>query len=253
MNILCSSLPNDRDMIHALGSVAVPTILFTDCCFGSVDGKIVCIERKKIGDMAQCVNDGRFLHQMQTCKENGGDILCLILEGRYRRNPEDGWLEIPVWGINPHTMRRAEVWQPVKPAMQFSRFDQYLTELVRDADIIIKHAEDVRGTADVIRALYKNFQTLPDQHQSLKQFFKSPAPSVQLARPGLVRRVAAELSGLGWEWSAVVDKHFHSVREMVNADRSTWAGLEIRSSSGRKMRLGAKRAEKIVKSLGGSD
>ena len=115
----------------------------------------------------------------------------------------------------------------------------------------VKHTENVRGTADAILALYQNFQTPADQHQSLNQIFKPPTPSVQLVRPSLVRRVASELPGVGWEWSAVVADRFKSVRGMVAADVDTWAGLERTSSSGKKRRLGKKVATKIMESLGG--
>jgi len=247
--IYTSDLPNDQDMIKALGSTAAPVNLFTDACFSSVDNKVVAVERKKIGDMASCVLDGRFLFQMQNCKEAGADYLCLILEGRYRRNPEDGLLEIPVWGFNPRTQKRAEVWEPVRPAMQFSRFDQYLTELQRDVGIIVKHTENVRGTADTILALYQNFQTPINRHQSLNQVFKPAAPSVQLVKPSLVRRVASELDGIGWEWSKVVTDRFKSVRDMVEADVDVWAGLEKVSENGKKRRLGKKTAERVFSSL----
>ena len=249
--IYCSDLRNDQDMIKALGSMAIPVNLFTDACFASVDEKLVCVERKKIGDLVACITNGRFLFQMQNCKEAGADYLCLILEGRYRRNPDDGLLEVPVWGFNPRTNHRAEVWEPVKPTMMFSRFDQYLTELQRDVGIIVKYTENVRGTADVILALYQNFQTPQDGHHSLNQIFKPPTPSVQLVRPSLVRRIASELNGIGWEWSAVVADRFKSVKEMVSADVAIWSGLEKEYGNGKKRRLGKKTAEKIVKSLGG--
>ena len=237
-------------MIRALGSMAIPVSLFTDACFSSIDGKVIACERKKIGDMASCVLDGRFIFQMQNCKAANSDYLILILEGRYRRNLDDGLLEVPVWGINGRG-NRAEIWKPVQPTTMFSRFDQYLTELQRDAGIIVKHTENVRGTADVILALYQNFQTPADQHHSLNQIFKPPTPSVQLVRPSLLRRIASELPGLGWEWSKVVADKFASVREMVDADVSVWAGLEKVSENGKKRRLGKKTAEKIVKVLGG--
>lgn len=238
-------------MIRALGSMAIPVPLFTDACFSSIDGKVIACERKKIGDMASCVLDGRFLFQMQNCKEAGADYLVLILEGRYRRNPDDGLLEVPVWGINGRG-NRAEIWKPVQPTTMFSRFDQYLTELQRDAGIIVKHTENVRGTADVILALYQNFQTPADGHHSLKSIFKPPMPVVQLVRPSLIRRIACDLDGIGWEWSKVVADRFTSVREMVSADVSVWAGLEKVSENGKKRRLGKKVAEKVVRSLGGT-
>jgi ERCC4-type nuclease len=236
-------------MIKAIGSMAIPVPnLFTDACFSSIDEKLVCIERKKIGDLCSCILDGRFLFQMQNCKSAGSDYLCLVLEGRYRRNPDDGILEIPVWGINSRG-NHAEVWKPVQPTMMYSRFDQYLTEIQRDAGIIFKHTENVHGTADAILALYQNFQTPPDQHNSLHQIFKAPTPTVQLVRPSLVRRIASELKGIGWEWSAIVADRFKSVEEMVNADVATWSELEKVSNTGKRRKLGKKVAMKIVSSL----
>jgi len=244
--IYTSNLPNDQDLIKALGSMAVPVSLFTDTCFSSVDGKVIAIERKKVGDMASCILDGRFLFQMQNCKEAGADYLVLILEGRYRRNPDDGLLEVPVWVpfVNAGGYRkRREEWQPVKPSIMFGRFDQYLTELQRDVGIIVKHTENVRGTADTILALYQNFQTPPDQHQSLNQIFKPPTPSVQLVKPSLVRRVASELPGIGWGRSGVVAERFLTIRAMVDADWKEWASLDG---------IGKKTAQKVVQALGES-
>jgi len=226
--IYTSDLPNDQDMIKALGSMAIPAPLFTDACFSSVDGKVIAVERKKIGDLCQCINDGRFIFQMQNCKEAGADYLVLILEGRYRRNPEDGILEIPIWlpFVNAKgQQKRREEWQPVQPTMMFSRFDQYLTELQRDVGIIVKHTENVRGTANVILALYQNFQTPQDGHQSMHQMFKPPTPTVQLVRPSLVRRVASELKGVGWNRSGDVANHFHSVSTMTGASEDDWKAI----------------------------
>jgi len=248
--LFCTNEPNDTDLVRTLGSSAIAVPLFTDCCFSSVDEKLVAVERKKIGDMANCVLTGRFLFQMQNCKAATSDYLILILEGRYRRNPEDGLLEIPVWGFNPRTSKRCEVWELVRPTIQFSRFDQYLTEIQRDAGIIVKHTENVRGTADVILALYQNFQTPQSEHQSLKQIFKPPTPTVQLIPPSLVRRIAAELPGLGWEWSRVAAEKFVTVLGMVDATVDDWAGLTITADNGKTRKLGRKTAEKIVKSLG---
>jgi len=244
MIILCSNLPNDQDMIKALGRDAFPLPLFTDCCFMGVgdDGSAltIAVERKKIGDLAQCMNDGRLVHQMQTAKENNADVFVLIVEGRYRRNPEDGLLEIPVWRINPRTGKRAEFWDPVKPITQFSRFEQYLFELDWLAGVVVKETENVQGTADTIKAIYDNFQRSPDRHQSLKQFFADRPPTVLLSRPGLVRRVAKELDGVGWVRSGDVAKKFPTVRDMVDADVKDWMSIPG---------IGKKLAGEIVRSL----
>jgi len=254
LTIYCSNLPNDQDMIRALGSVAVPLPIATgDCCFSGVgdNGQPICItvERKKLGDLCQCIQDGRYTHQLQIAKANGADVFCLIVEvGDIRSNPDDGLLERSVWGINPRTLKRSQVWEPVKPTMTYSRFDQYLTELDYLAGIIVKRSRDVRETAVIIKALQTNFQTPPNQHGSLKQIFKSPSPAVQLVKPSLVRRVAAELPSIGWEWSGVIDQRFGSVQEMVGAGVGDWASLCI-SNNGKSRRLGKQTAEKIVKAL----
>jgi len=231
MNIYCSNLPNDQDMIKALGSDAVPIpIAFGDCVFWGVsdtgDPIRVCIERKKIGDMVSCILDGRYVHQAQNAKGAGMDVLVLILEaGEIRSNPNDSLLDIRSWGINPNTMHRCQVWQQVQPAITYSRFDQYLTELAYLAGIIVKRSFDVKETAAIIKALWNNFQVSPDKHNSLKQIFTAPIGKVSLVRPGLVCRIAKEIDGVGWQHSSDVAKHFSSVRDMVEASESDWMNI----------------------------
>jgi len=249
MTVYCSNLPNDQDMIKALGSIAMPLPLFTDVCFSGVGDNdsqlVIACERKKIGDLCQCINDGRFLFQMQSCKEAGADVLVLIVEGDCRPNPDDGLLEVPIWrqyvNVGGYYKRRQE-WEPVKPTMTYSRFDQYLTEVMYLAGVIVKRSGDVRETAAIIKALWDNFQTPSSQHNSLKQIFKPPVPTVQLVRPSLVRRVAAELPGIGWDRSETVSEHFFTVRAMVEAGVKEWTSLDG---------IGKKTAEKAVLALGG--
>ena len=247
MTIYCSKPPNDQDMIRALGSLALPLpIIIGDCCFSGIGENeqsiLVVVERKKIGDICQCINDGRYLAQAQTAKTLGADVLCLIVEGRVRSNPDDGLLEVPVWGINPRTMKRAEIWQPVKPTMTYSRFDQYLTELDYLAGIIVKRSADVKETAVIIKALWVNFQTAPSGHNSLHQIYEQPLGQVLLVKPNLVRRVAKELGNIGWVRSKAVSEHFRSVREMVGAGVEEWREIDG---------IGKKTAEKVVQELDG--
>ena len=243
--IWCTSAPNDIDLVKQLGrSVLSLPIPCGDAWFSGrgVNSTLIqiCAERKKIGDLAQCINDGRYLAQAQAAKEFGADVLVLVVEGRVRPNPEDGLLEIPVWGINPRTMRRAEIWTPVRPTMTYSRFCQYLFELSYLAGIFVVCTEDVKETASVIKALWDFFQSPPDKHQSLKTMFKLPTPVVQLIRPSLVRRIAAELEGIGWERSGAVAQHFKSVAEMVGADEKEWQKIDG---------IGKGIAKKVVQSI----
>jgi len=249
MNVYCSNLPNDQDLIRTLGSMAVPIpIAFGDCVFWGVgdDDEVirVCIERKKAGEFASCIRTGRYLHQAHLAKQAGMDVLCLIVEGQTRASPDDGLLEVPVWQpfiTRNGEQRRKQIWEPVKPATAYSRFDQYLTELAYLANIIVKRSSDVRETASIIKALWDNFQTPPGKHVSLRYIYSQPPPRVQLVRPSLARRVASELDGIGWEKSGVVARHFGSVRAMVEADSKEWASLDG---------IGKRTAESIVRELG---
>ena len=229
--IFTSNLPNDQDMIKALGSLALPCPLFTDCAFwgeGDNDTTLsIGVERKKTGDLVQCINDGRLVHQMQIAKENGIDVFCLIVEtGEIRSNPDDGLLETKVWGVNPTTPKQKPRWVPVQPTTTYSRFDQYLTELDYLAGVIVKRSFDVKETVAIIKALWGNFQTPPSKHGSLHQIYTQPSrEGVPLVRPNLVRRIAKELEGVGWERSRDVAERFKSVREMVDADAKDWVAI----------------------------
>lgn len=248
MILFVTTSPNDDDLAKALGSLAIRCSVPSDVCFWGKDddGGVlkIAVERKKVGDLAQCINDGRLIHQAQIAKENGIDVFCLVAEvGTIRSNPDDGLLEMSVWGINPRTMRRAEIWQPVKPTITYSRFDQYLTELDYLIGVIVKRSSDVKETVAIIKALWDNFQTPPSKHGSLHQIYTQPnQEGVLLVRPSLVRRVAKELDGVGWERSRAVADKFGSVRELVDASVKDWREIEG---------IGKKTAEKVVRAING--
>jgi ERCC4-type nuclease len=234
-------------MIRALGSIAVPLPqFFTDACFSGIghnsQSVLIAVERKKLGDLCSCILNGRFLFQMQGCKEAGADVLCLIVEGECRPSPDDGLLEVPVW--RAFQQKRKQVWEPVKPTMTYSRFCQYLVELEYLAGILVFRSRDVQETAAIIKSLWDNFQTLPDDHNSLHQIFHTPMPTVPLMRPSLVRRVASELPGVGWTRSKVVAERFLTVRAMTEASEKEWASLEG---------IGKVTARKVVQALGGGN
>lgn len=247
MTVYTSNLPNDADMNKALGSFACPLPLTVcDCIFSGVGSNdqsiLVGIERKKVGDLAQCILNGRYIFQMQQAKSSGIDVLVLIAElGDIRSSPEDGLLEVLNWGISPRTFKRCQVWEPVKPTITYSRLDQYLTELDYLAGVMVKRSRDVHETAAIIKSLWDNFQTPPDQHNSLHAIFKAPLNEVLLVPPGLVRRVASELPGIGWGRSRAVADRFQTVWEMCQAGVEDWCQIEG---------IGKKTAEKVVASLG---
>lgn len=245
MTVFTSNLPNDADLIKALGSAAVPMRLFTDVSFSGVndssDNILVAIERKKIGDFSSCIQSGRLMQQIQVCKETECEVMIVVLEGTCRSNPDDGLLEVPIWRLGQRG-KRTQVWIPIKPTMTYNRFSQYLFELSYLAGVFVLRSADVRETASIVLALWDFFQTPPNGHHSLHQIFSAPLGSIELMQPNLVRRVANQIPGLGWSRSKIAANHFTTVKSMVNADVKEWSSLEG---------IGVKTARRVVSSVGG--
>jgi ERCC4-type nuclease len=240
-SIFVTDKPNDRDLATLLGSMAaVIPIPHGDCCwFGITENPDQpsrnLLERKKLGDMANSIIYGRYLYQAQCAKEAGFTELNLAVEGRFRIGA-DGFLEVP--GFNRYTLKRG--WKQLIPAITYSRWAQYLYELTRLVGITVCRTENVHETAELVKALWLNSQKAPTEHGSLKQIYSSPAPTVQLVKPSLVRRVASELPGIGWERSGEADRRFHSVQELANADERDWEGIPG---------VGKRTAQKVVAAI----
>lgn len=248
--ILVTSAPNDADLARALGSlVVVAPIPQGDVNFWTCSGDKVCVERKHAGDMAQCILGSRYLAQAQAAHDAGFSVLCLIVENEIRPCPATGMLQVLVarskMSAKSLRSRVAKVWVDVLPRIAYSRFDQYLTELDYLAGVIVKRSSSVNETASIVKALWLNFQTPPDKHNSLHQIYSAPVSSADLlSRPNLVRRVAKEITGVGWTRSKAVAAKFSTVRQMANAPVSEWLTIPG---------IGKKTSQQIVQELSGGD
>ena len=107
----------------------------------------------------------------------------------------------------------------------------------------MKRSANVKETAAQVKALWALYQKPPSEHSSLKSIYTTPVPGRNLLlRPSLVRRIAKELTGIGWQRSGDVDEKFKSVREMVAATEKDW--LKIPG-------IGKKTAKSVVSALNG--
>ena len=215
--------PNDRDLLKALGPIAISVpIPHGDVCFfglweggtGSEPIQIrVSLERKRINDMVNSIMTGRYLSQAQAAYAADFNKLILIVEG-VAKPGRGGLVEVP----------RRKGWMPTIPPISYSRFDQYLSELSLYAGITVKRTQNVTETAAVVKALWALFQKPPSDHSSLKSIYSAPPPGAVefMFKPSLVRRVANQLSGIGWRRAGDADRTFCSVTEMVNADANEW-------------------------------
>jgi len=177
----------------------------------------VCGERKKIDDLVGCINDtGRYMNQLRTAREAGFEFLFMVLEAHMRPGA-DGVLMVP----------KGRDWSPHRSYIEYKRVDTYLDELWYYAGVVVKRSHTAKETVDQVVDLYKLFQAPPEEHSSLKQFYTPQLPVLDLwERPNLVRRVAKELKGIGWERSKAVAKRFGSVLEMCEAGEKEWAEIE---------------------------
>jgi ERCC4-type nuclease len=168
-----------------------------------------------------------------------------MVEGEYRADSKTGLLCVPVLrsGMTVKSLkpRIRRVFEPIEPNITYSRFCQYLIEVSLFAGVLVLRSQNVQETAEIIKALWANFQTPPSQHQSLKMFY-SPSDHPMLLKPGLVRRVAKEFNEIGWQRSGDVAQHFSSVREMANAEVEEWESIEG---------IGKKIAENVVRQITG--
>lgn len=214
--------------IKALTTDAIMTRL--DPPFGDIawvgngpDGQSikVGVEYKKVAEILGAIGgDNRFVgHQVGGMVEHY-DRRFLLVEGRIRADRNTGviqeqrrgqWVNVQKGGRG-FTYRDLDHWlTSIEEQAQFrvvKTFDEY--ESARW--VVTKHSWYVaKGWAD---------------HKTLHQFHVPAPPSATFVRPGLVRRVAKELKGVGWDKSIQVAAKFASVRAMANANERDWASID---------------------------
>jgi ERCC4-type nuclease len=219
--IFLTTSPNDADLLPLFNGIAQPManpygdfMFFGKWIAG--EGVTVCGERKKLGDLLKCISDGRHLQQVWRAREAGFKHIFLILEAIIRPGRDTGLVQT----------RRGKDWVNAIPETDYSRLEAYLNEISWYAGVQVKQTTSPRDTVRAVIALWKMFQTAPEDHSSLQKFYEPPPPAVHLTRPSLFRRVVKELPKIGWERSQVMEQRFESVYVLVNSGREEWLQVE---------------------------
>ena len=220
--IYITSAVNDADLRKSLSEAVEVPIGFGDVLIegvsdsgnsGQIPHKVVAVgERKRATDLLACINDGRLLNQVRGAYGAYQKVDCryfLLIEAIMRRNRE-GNVEY----------RTGPNW--ASTSMPWTRFQGYLNSLHYQLGVYVLWSTNVRNTAETIRGLHTYFSNV--DHQSLKQFH-APTPAL-MYNPTLIRRVAHQLPGIGWERSLSVENHWDSVRKMINASAEEWQQIE---------------------------
>jgi len=97
-----------------------------------------------------------------------------------------------------------------------------LNTLTVMAGVKVVHTYTPRHTGLLVRALYSWWRRKWDEHKSLKVLYTPPPPHVVVTPPSLLRRLAAQLPGVGWERSLAIELHFRTVPRMLLADEVEW-------------------------------
>ena len=225
--------------LRALGmDVEVTELEYGDLCWiGNTDcgPSPVGLELKTVRDLLQSMHSGRLTGRQIPGMLAQYSHSYLLIEGSWRANSRTGIMEEPCRGG----------WRELK--LGSSRFlaadvESFLTSIDTLTSVRIRRSRNRSETLRIIHGLYQWWQKDWEDHGSLKVFYDGIKPSPLPVNHPLIRKVAAQLPGVGWERSAAVAKSFSSVAEMVAADESRWRQVEG---------IGKKLSARIVRLLRG--
>jgi ERCC4-type nuclease len=180
---------------------------------------LVGIERKRLTDLIDSKRSGRLAgHQLPGLLRDY-EVVYLVIEGIWRIGRDSGAIEVPRHGG----------WQPLalgRKGFSCAELEGFLCGLENRCNIKIRKTSNEHDTAQLVHSLWTWWGSSWDNHKSLDVTYTPPPPVVQLVKPGIVHRVAAEIEGFGWDKAKAVAGEFRTVREMVDADEKRWAGID---------------------------
>lgn len=178
----------------------------------------VGVEYKKLPDLIQCIDNGRFVgHQLPGMLAHY-NVIWLLVEGIWRER-SDGIIEAP----------RGQHWSPLISGTgkaMASSLEGFLLTMEQKVGIKVMRTGTASQTVDWLYHMNR-WWTHKDweEHRAHLAFDNSSALAL-IRKPNLVRRVAKELPGVGMGRSGPVAKHFRTVLDMAVAGAEEWEGIE---------------------------
>lgn len=231
-----------RDLIHHLQHRGIPVqsgrLEYGDLSFwghGNTGPVRVGIEYKSIEDLANSMRTGRLSgHQLPGMAQQYRHLF-LLIRGVWREG-DGGIVECAVRGG----------WRPLRAGItQFSwrEIEGHLNTLELVGGVKVRRAATIHDTVSYITGLYNWFGKPWEDHGSHLTIYADPNPgSAFLFKPTLLRRVAKELPGVGWDKSKKIEDSFESVVDLCCASEKTLMEIEG---------IGRVTAQRIVRSLNG--
>lgn len=194
------------------------------------------IERKTVDEMTSFEGRGRLTgHQLPRMTKRYR-FRFLLIEGLTRVEPREGMLQqgrpvkngqLCAWG--EAGFRRGET---------FEAYLKFQVTLQLKAAITIIPTADRTATAHAVHAIYRWFQVDWEKHKSHLKVDEAHPDEALLDERTIRRQTFAQWPGVGWQRSAKVSQHFHSIADAVTASEDEWMQA-----------LGIKKGRKIVRRL----
>lgn len=174
----------------------------------------VGVERKKLSEILACFGDSRFVSRQLPKLVQAYDVAWLLIEG--------------VYGVERDGRMKLGMTFGPRQAHSYEAYAGFLLTLQLKAGLRVVRTASFTETVHWLHTAYRHGQKAWDKHHSAYALdtVRVPYDPAITAAPSLVRLVAAQLPGIGWERSAQVEKHFTSVRQMSESGWRTWAAID---------------------------
>ena len=215
--ILIDSREGSVEMSHLIADSIIVTLEFGDASFMGTgpDGDVsIGIERKKISDLMNSIATGRLSGHQLPGLLTEYDKVYIIVEGVWRGNPATDIVE----------SNRGRNWVDITHGRKFRASDiwSFLTTL-ENTGVIVRTTRNMTETCAMISNLERWWTKEWGRHRSHLALHKgTPTALLATSPPSLIRRIAAELPHIGFDRGRLVEQHFGSVAEMVNASMEEW-------------------------------
>lgn len=175
---------------------------------------MVGVERKRIRDMLGSIRTGRFSGEQLPKLNTHYEHVFLLLEGDFRTDWATGLLSEYRW--DPEERRKA--WVPItlgKEVFLGLFLDSFIATITTHTPVQLIRTRDVKESVESVLSLAHSFSKPWDDHTAHISIHR-PDQYGNEGKASTVRRVAFNLSGVGWERSGEIDRHFPSVESMVH-------------------------------------
>jgi ERCC4-type nuclease len=224
MTILVDNRAGSKELYPLLKPAKLTRMQFGDVMFmgDGPDGRPVPIgiEHKTLADVLKCITDARFAGVQLPGLVSNYEYVYLVIQGLHRPCHKTGRLLVP------RKKRGKLVWEPVQlgyRAYTWNDLESWLTTMEVKAGVVVRRCNNRQDSALFIQGLYRWWTAKGwDRHMAHLQFHQPEVDKMLLTRPTLLRRIAAQIPGIGWTKSAAVEEHFGSVLNMVMANVEDW-------------------------------